>query len=89
MLLRCENSFAWRTADQHYKDSNDNSQARQRKSMATIGYLTTTLFDFGAIKSLKNEVEALGIRRPLLVTDPGVEAVGIAAKVLAQLEEWL
>jgi alcohol dehydrogenase class IV len=54
--------------------------------MATIGYLTTTIFDFGAIKSLKTEIDALGIRRPLLVTDPGVESAGIAAKVLAQLD---
>jgi 4-hydroxybutyrate dehydrogenase len=54
--------------------------------MATIGYLTTTLFDFGAIKSLKNEVDILGMKRPLLVTDAGVEAAGIAAKVLAQLD---
>ncbi len=53
--------------------------------MATIGYLTTVTFDFGAIKSLKNEVEGLGMRRPLLVTDAGVEAAGIGAKVLAEM----
>lgn len=46
--------------------------------MATIGYLTTTLFDFGAIKSLPTELQALGIRRPLLVTDAGVQRVEIA-----------
>lgn len=54
--------------------------------MATIGYLTTVSFDFGAIKGLKSEVDALGIRHPLLVTDAGVEAAGIAATVLAQLD---
>lgn len=53
--------------------------------MATIGYLTTVTFDFGAIKSLKNEVEGLGMRRPLLVTDAGVQAAGIGAKVLAEM----
>lgn len=53
--------------------------------MATIGNLTTVTFDFGAIKSLKNEVEGLGMRRPLLVTDAGVEAAGIGAKVLAEM----
>ena len=51
--------------------------------MATIGYLTTTIFDFGAIKSLPTELEALGIRRPLLVTDAGVQSAGIAAQVLS------
>ena len=54
--------------------------------MATIGYLTTTLFEFGAIKSLPAEIQALGIRRPLLVTDAGVQSVGIAAQVLSQLD---
>lgn len=54
--------------------------------MATIGYLTTTLFDFGAIKSLPTEMQALGIRRPLLVTDAGVQSAGIAEQVLSQLD---
>jgi 4-hydroxybutyrate dehydrogenase len=54
--------------------------------MATIGYLTTTIFDFGAIKSLPTELEALGIRRPLLVTDAGVQEAGIAAQVLSHLD---
>ena len=55
--------------------------------MATIGYLTTTIFDFGAIKSLPTELKALGIRRPLLVTDAGVEKAGIAAQVLRHLDQ--
>jgi alcohol dehydrogenase class IV len=54
--------------------------------MATIGYLTTTVFDFGAIKSLPTELEALGIRRPLLVTDAGVQSAGIAAQVVSHLD---
>ena len=54
--------------------------------MATIGYLTTTIFDFGAIKSLPTELEALGIRRPLLVTDAGVQRAGIAAQALIHLD---
>lgn len=53
--------------------------------MSTIGYLTTTIFDFGAIRSLPNELEALGIRRPLLVTDAGVVNARIAAQVLSHL----
>ena len=54
--------------------------------MATISYLTTAIFDFGAIKNLPTELEALGIRRPLLVTDAGVEKVGIAEQVLSRLD---
>lgn len=54
--------------------------------MSTIGYLTTTIFDFGAIKCLPNELESLGIRRPLLVTDAGVKSAGIAAHVLSRLD---
>jgi 4-hydroxybutyrate dehydrogenase len=55
--------------------------------MATISYLTTTIFDFGAIKSLPAELKALGIRRPLLVTDAGVQNAGIAAQVLSHLDQ--
>jgi 4-hydroxybutyrate dehydrogenase len=55
--------------------------------MATISYLTTTIFDFGAIKSLPAELKALGIRRPLLVTDAGVQNAGIAAQVLSHLHQ--
>jgi 4-hydroxybutyrate dehydrogenase len=54
--------------------------------VSTIGYLTTTIFDFGAIKSLPTELEALGIRRPLLVTDAGVQSTGIVAQVLPHLD---
>lgn len=54
--------------------------------MPTIGYLTTTIFDYGAIKSLPTELAALGIRRPLLVTDAGLQQVGIATQVLAHLD---
>jgi 4-hydroxybutyrate dehydrogenase len=56
-----------------------------RLIVATIGYLTTTIFDFGAIKALPTELSALGIRRPLLVTDAGVQNAGIAAQVLSHL----
>jgi 4-hydroxybutyrate dehydrogenase len=58
----------------------------RRIILATIGYLTTTIFDFGAIKSLPIELEALGIRRPLLVTDAGVQNAGIAEQMLSHLD---
>ena len=39
--------------------------------MPTITYLTTIQFDFGAVKLIGTEAEAVGITRPLLVTDKG------------------
>lgn len=55
--------------------------------MAIISYLTTTIFDFGAIKTLPAELKALGIQRPLLVTDAGIQNAGIAATVLGHLDQ--
>ena len=54
--------------------------------MATIGYLTTVTFDFGAISTLAKEVAALGISRPLLVTDEGLQKAGVADIILKQLD---
>ncbi len=52
-----------------------------------ITYLTTILFDHGAVRCLPDELTAVGIRRPLLVTDRGVVAAGIAGRVLALLPQ--
>src|SRR5260370_6953498 len=49
--------------------------------MALITYLTRIQFDFGALKLLESELQLLGIRRPLIVTDKGVIAAGLWAKV--------
>ena len=49
--------------------------------MALITYLTRIQFDFGAIKLLPDEMKLAGITRPLLVTDKGVAAAGIAQRV--------
>lgn len=54
--------------------------------MPLIYYITQVQFDFGAVKLLKSECERLGIRRPLLVTDRGVVAAGIAATAEAALD---
>ena len=44
--------------------------------MAILSYLTTTHFDFGAIRILPKELERLGMHRPLIATDvPGCRAV--------------
>ena len=53
--------------------------------MALIYYVTQIQFDFGAIRLLKQECERVGIRRPLIVTDAGVKAVGIMQKALDAL----
>jgi alcohol dehydrogenase class IV len=44
--------------------------------MALITYLTRIQFEFGALKLLESELQLLGIRRPLIVTDKGIIAAG-------------
>lgn len=53
--------------------------------MALITYLTRIQFDFGALKLLDAELQLLGIRRPLIVTDKGVISAGLWSKVKDQL----
>jgi alcohol dehydrogenase class IV len=55
--------------------------------MPILTYLTTTHFDFGAIKVLGPELKRLGVSRPLLVTDRGVRSTGLADRVLGVLPE--
>lgn len=55
--------------------------------MAILSYLTTTHFDFGAVKLLPKELGRLGVRRPLLATDRGVRAAGLLDAVLGTLKE--
>ena len=51
-------------------------------SIATIRYLTTTSFGFGASSLLEKVLGELAIARPLVVTDPGVRAAGVADGVV-------
>lgn len=51
--------------------------------MAILSYLTTTHFDFGALRILPKELERLGMHRPLIATDRGVRAAGLLDAVLA------
>jgi 4-hydroxybutyrate dehydrogenase len=53
--------------------------------MAFIYYVTHIQFDYGAVQLLKAECERVGITRPLIVTDAGVRAAGIADKAVAAL----
>jgi 4-hydroxybutyrate dehydrogenase len=49
--------------------------------MATLSYLTTTHFDFGALKRLPKVLAGLGVKRPMIATDAGIVAAGLVAKV--------
>lgn len=53
--------------------------------MATLSYLTTTLFDFGAISRLPRVLGGLGVRRPLIATDRGIIAAGLLDRLQAAL----
>lgn len=55
--------------------------------MTPILYLTRILFDFGALKALPEELAALGVSRPLLVTDKGIVASGLVETLRAVLPE--
>jgi alcohol dehydrogenase class IV len=53
--------------------------------MATINYLTTVQFDFGAVKLVNGECQRLGITRPLIVTDKGIRACGLLERLREHL----
>lgn len=54
--------------------------------MAILTYLTTTHFDFGAVKLLSAELKRLGISRPFIATDKGIRAAGLLDQVLGVIE---
>lgn len=49
--------------------------------MPVINFLTTCIFDHGAIKQLQGTLEQKGVKRPYIVTDPGIVAAGLLDKV--------
>jgi hypothetical protein len=51
--------------------------------MALISYLARIQFDFGAVRCLGDELAALGVARPLVVTDRGVVTAGLLDRVRA------
>ncbi|MGP1683548.1 MAG: iron-containing alcohol dehydrogenase, partial [Giesbergeria sp.] len=53
--------------------------------MSLIYYLTQIQFDHGAVRLLRQECERVGIRHPLVVSDPGVKAAGVLQKALDAL----
>lgn len=50
--------------------------------MATLTYLTTTHFDFGALEMLPATLKQNGITKPLVATDAGLVAAGVVQTVL-------
>ncbi|TKT70499.1 iron-containing alcohol dehydrogenase [Afipia massiliensis] len=52
--------------------------------MTMISYLTTIRFGFDESDALSDELKAVGIARPLVVTDRGIIAAGLAERVLAK-----
>jgi alcohol dehydrogenase class IV len=52
--------------------------------IARFSFPTRIVFGPGAVRELGNEAKQLGITRPLLVTDRGVVACGIAEQILEQ-----
>ncbi len=51
--------------------------------MATITYLTTIEFGAGVVAGLPDQLAALGIERPLIVSDRGLEKTGLVARIAA------
>lgn len=54
--------------------------------MALIQYLTTIHLEYGALQRLAAECQRVGIRRPLIVTDPGVKLAGLLQKAQDALD---
>ncbi|MEL6486085.1 MAG: iron-containing alcohol dehydrogenase [Pseudomonadota bacterium] len=55
--------------------------------MATLTYLTTTHFDFGALELLPKELKKAGITKPFIATDAGLVAAGVVNTVVKAMGE--
>lgn len=55
--------------------------------MATLTYLTTTHFDFGAVQKIPTELGRAGISKPFIATDRGVCAAGLVEKAIGAIGE--
>ena len=55
--------------------------------MPVMNYLTTCIFDHGALGKLQKTLKGLGGSKPLIVTDQGIKAAGILERVLEALDE--
>ncbi len=61
------------------------SRGNYNTCMQTIHYLTQITFDFGAITALQAELKRCGIKKPLLLSDRGIERIGLLAQCQQQL----
>ena len=50
--------------------------------MALITYLTTIRFGFGELAGLKDDLNQMGVRRPLIVADEGIVQAGLVERVV-------
>jgi alcohol dehydrogenase class IV len=55
--------------------------------MATLTYLTTTHFDFGALAQLPGELKKAGVTKPFIATDKGLVSAGIVDQVTRTLDD--
>ena len=55
--------------------------------MATLTYLTTTFFDFGAVQKIPAVLSRAGISNPLVATDAGIKAAGHVERMTGTLGE--
>jgi len=53
--------------------------------MPVMNFLTTCIFDHGAIAKLGATLTGFGVSRPMVITDPGIKAVGLLNTVLENL----
>lgn len=53
--------------------------------MPVMNYLTTCIFDHGAITKLEKTLTGFGVSRPMVITDPGIKAVGLLDTILENL----
>src|SRR5678816_1702605 len=49
--------------------------------MAPIAYLTTVEFGAGALSTLPDQLTAVGITRPMIVSDRGLAATGLVQRI--------
>lgn len=53
--------------------------------MPVMNFLTTCIFDHGAVAKLGPTLTGFGVSRPMVITDPGIKAVGLLDTVLENL----
>ncbi|MEO0548713.1 MAG: iron-containing alcohol dehydrogenase [Pseudomonadota bacterium] len=50
-----------------------------------MSFLTTCIFDHGAVGQLGKTLKSSGVTRPMVITDPGIKAVGLLDTILENL----